>query len=657
MHKISWKSLFLLFVFLALNPAAAVQTQNTVPPPIENFFKLNSFGGAVLSPDGKNIAILLAGENQRLALAIMDTATNKVSIIAKYSNLDVLRVNWVNSNRLVYSMGDRQLADGQQRMGPGLIAIDKDGKNEREIIERNNSGSGKFRVLSPAYSFNGVVGTKDSNDIFIVQRSGTRKTPSATLMRLNTIDGALSGITTPINTSGFMMDEQGELRIAVRNVEKLTTILYKDPKNDAWRTLIEFDSIKEDGFVPEAIAPDGSLYVTAYNGQNTKSVYQYDLENNRIYPTPLVELDGFDFVGSLVFNKKLKTLIGVRYNTDASSTVWLDNDSNKIQEKINALLPNLVNQITFPKEGGDIVQVASFSDVNPGMDFIYNTSSGKLSALGMSRPDINRSQMSSKNFVRIKARDGLEIPTYITLPKNSAGKNLPLIVMVHGGPYVRGGSWNWNPQTQLLASRGYAVIEPDFRGSDGYGKKLFQAGWKQWGLKMQDDLDDVRQWAIDQGYADANRVCIAGASYGGYATLMGLIRNPELYRCGISWVGVSDINLLYDVSWSDNTEQWAKHGMPFLIGDQEKDAAQLKATSPLEQAARLKSPLMLAYGAADNRVPLVHGTKFYNAIKGNNKDVEWIVYDDEGHGWRRLDNNIDFWSRAEKFLDKHIGKK
>ncbi|MFZ6798899.1 alpha/beta hydrolase family protein [Undibacterium sp. Di24W] len=653
MNKISWKGL-LLAVFLCVSPI--VVAQNSALPPIENFFKLDKFGASSLSPDGKNIALLMAGPDQRLALAIMDTASNKLQVIAKYSNLDITSATWVNNQRLVYSMGDRQIAAGQQRTGPGLIAIDKDGKNDREIIERTSSGSAKFRVLTSAYGFVSAVGTPGSNDIFVIQRSGTRKVPSATLMRVNTIDGVATGITTPINTSNFMMDNQGEVRIAIRTIEKMTTVLYKDPKNETWRTLIEYDNIKEDGFAPEAIGPDGSVYVTTFNGKDTKSVYKYDLENNRIIPTPLVELEGFDFNGTLIFDKKSNKLIGISYLTDANGVLWLDDKIKKVQEKIDGMIPNMTNLISFPREGGDILKITSFSDTNPGMSFLYNIESEKLSALSMSRTEIDRRQMSNKSFVRIKARDGLEIPTYITLPKNSTGKNLPLIVMVHGGPYVRGGSWGWNPQTQLLASRGYAVIEPDFRGSEGYGKKLFQAGWKQWGLKMQDDLDDARQWAIDQGYADPKRVCIAGASYGGYATLMGLIRNPDLYRCGISWVGVSDINLLYDVSWSDNSEQWQKYGMPFLIGDQEKDAAQLKATSPLEQAARLKNPLILAYGAADVRVPLVHGTKFYDAIKDHNKDVEWIVYKDEAHGWRRLDNNIDFWGKVEKFLDKHIGK-
>jgi dipeptidyl aminopeptidase/acylaminoacyl peptidase len=265
--------------------------------------------------------------------------------------------------------------------------------------------------------------------------------------------------------------------------------------------------------------------------------------------------------------------------------------------------------------------------------------------------------MSYKDFVRIKVRDGMEIPAYITLPKNSSGKNLPMVVMVHGGPYVRGGHWEWNRETQFLASRGYAVLEPDFRGSTGYGTKLFRAGWKQWGLAMQDDVTDATKWAIAQGYADPQRICIAGASYGGYATLMGLIKEPDLYRCGISWVGVTDINYLFDVTWSDTSgSAWTRYGMPLMIGDQTKDAEQLKATSPVTQAHRLTKPLILAYGAADRRVPLVHGEQFKKAAPKDAK-IEWITYPNEGHGWRTLKNNVDFWTRAEKFLNENTAVK
>jgi dipeptidyl aminopeptidase/acylaminoacyl peptidase len=230
-------------------------------------------------------------------------------------------------------------------------------------------------------------------------------------------------------------------------------------------------------------------------------------------------------------------------------------------------------------------------------------------------------------------------------------------VYVHGGPYLRGAKWEWNNEVQFLASRGYAVLQPEFRGSTGFGIKHFQAGWKQWGLAMQDDVADGAKWAIAQGIADPKRVCIAGASYGGYATLMGLINDSSLYRCGFQWVGVSDINLMYSAYWSDVSGEFKRHGMPKLIGDREKDAAQLKATSPLEQAARLKQPLLMAYGGFDVRVPIEHGTRLRDALRTAGNNVEWIEYRDEGHGWRKSATDVDFWGRVEKFLAENIGRK
>jgi dipeptidyl aminopeptidase/acylaminoacyl peptidase len=229
-------------------------------------------------------------------------------------------------------------------------------------------------------------------------------------------------------------------------------------------------------------------------------------------------------------------------------------------------------------------------------------------------------------------------------------------VLVHGGPWARGGRGGWEPQAQFLASRGYAVLEPEFRGSSGFGLKHLRAGFKQWGLKMQDDVADGAKWAIAQGIADPQRICIAGASYGGYAALMGLIKDADIFKCGISWAGVTDINLMYSVQWSDIDDVSKRYSMPIMIGDQDQDAAQLKATSPLENAARLKQPLLLAYGGSDRRVPLVHGTKFRDAVKQTNPDVEWVEYPEEGHGWTLLATSVDFWNRVEKFLNKNIGR-
>jgi dipeptidyl aminopeptidase/acylaminoacyl peptidase len=245
------------------------------------------------------------------------------------------------------------------------------------------------------------------------------------------------------------------------------------------------------------------------------------------------------------------------------------------------------------------------------------------------------------------------------LPHGSNRKNLPLVVLVHGGPYVRGGEWGWRPDAQFLASRGYAVLEPEYRGSTGFGARHFRAGWKQWGLKMQDDIADGAKWAVAEGIVDPQRICIAGASYGGYATLMGLLNDPGLFKCGIDWVGVTDIGLLYSGHWSfrsDLSDEYKQYGMPELVGDVVKDAEQFRATSPLLQAARIRQPLLLAYGGSDARVPLYHGRKFYDAVKATNPNVEMVVYEEEGHGWALPKNRIDFWTRVEKFLDRNIGK-
>jgi dipeptidyl aminopeptidase/acylaminoacyl peptidase len=223
---------------------------------------------------------------------------------------------------------------------------------------------------------------------------------------------------------------------------------------------------------------------------------------------------------------------------------------------------------------------------------------------------------------------------------------------------VRGAEWSWSADEQFLASRGYAVLAPEFRGSRGFGRAHFRAGWKQWGLAMQDDIADGARWAVAQGIADPKRICIMGASYGGYAALMGLVRDPGLYRCAVNYVGVTDIDLLYTGHWSadsDISETTRRYGMPLLVGDPVKHAAQLQATSPLRQAARITQPLLLAYGGVDRRVPIYHGRKFYEAVRQTNKDVEWVVYPDEAHGWSLVETRLDFWGRVEKFLKRHIG--
>ena len=199
------------------------------------------------------------------------------------------------------------------------------------------------------------------------------------------------------------------------------------------------------------------------------------------------------------------------------------------------------------------------------------------------------------------------------------------------------------------------MLQPEYRGSTGFGKRLFKGGWKTWGLAMQDDLSDGVSWAVAQGLVDPGRVCIYGASYGGYAVMMGLAKDPEEYRCGVNYAGVTDINLMYDVTWSDTADtDWQKYSMPTMIGDPDKDAAQLKATSPIRQASHINKPVLMAYGGLDVRVPIVHGEQMRDALKANGTPVEWVVYSEEAHGWTKEVNQVDFYTRVDKFLARYL---
>jgi dipeptidyl aminopeptidase/acylaminoacyl peptidase len=272
------------------------------------------------------------------------------------------------------------------------------------------------------------------------------------------------------------------------------------------------------------------------------------------------------------------------------------------QARIDARLPGMINLIDQAECGCSRWSVVtSFSDRQPPLYFLHDQETDALDLIGRSQPRIDARRMASRELQRFAARDGLGIPVYLTRP---AGQGpWPAVVLVHGGPFLRGSTLAWQGEAQFLASRGYLVIEPEFRGSTGYGARLQRAGWKQWGLKMQDDIADAARWAIGQRLADPARICISGGSYGGYATLMGLIRDADLFRCGVALAAVTDIGLVYTLD-DELSDLWREHGMPLLIGDRQSDAEQLAATSPLKLAAQLKRPLLMAHGGKDRRVPV-----------------------------------------------------
>jgi len=642
---------------LAAAPAAIAAA---APPSAEAFFENPAFSGAIISPDGKYLAAKIGAKDKRNMLAVVDLSTQKTQIVAHFSDTDIGNVQWVNGQRLAFDTQDHQVAQGERDYAPGLYAVDRDGARFKQLASRMGNGlkiSSAQHVMLPWHTFlRHQPGPQDSDWIYVDDRSDD----NVSLVRVNTVTGRTQSVERPGDVKGWLLDQEGRPRLAYAVDKAEASIMLRDNETAPWRTIAKFKPLAagSDAIWSEAFGAGDTLYVQASKGSDKMSIYRLDLASGKMDDKPLIKLDGYDFGGSLVIRDG--KLAGVHYLRDSEGTLWFEPSLQALQADIDKLLPQTVNVLELPADlKAQNVLVRAFSDIRPASFYIYDRSAKTLNKVGDTYPAIAPERMGMQEQVQIKARDGLQVPAMLTLPPQKEAKKLPMVVLVHGGPYVRGTSWGWKPEVQFLASRGYAVLEPEFRGSTGYGKHHFTAGWKQWGLKMQDDIADATKWAVAQGYADPQRICIAGASYGGYATLMGLVKDPDLYRCGVEWVGVTDIKLLFTGHWmyrddtSDNARQYA---MPDLIGDPEKDAEQFKATSPLEQASRITRPLLMAYGGADVRVPLVHGLKLLDAVQRTNKQVEWIEYRQEGHGWYLPANRIDFWTRVDAFLQRNIGK-
>ena len=482
-------------------------------------------------------------------------------------------------------------------------------------------------------------------------------------LRLDVTTGRTRNLTLarPEHVREWLFDPKGEPRVIVTTFEGVTGIHWRAPGQEGWTRIATGSSLQQ-RFLPRFADAAGRLFVTANVGRGSMAALKlFDFAAGAPEPQPIVTTPGFDFSGGLVFDAVSDTVWGVRVVTDAETTVWFDPRMQELQRIADARFPGRINTLSCSQcKDPQLLLVFSHSDQDPGRFWLYRPATNAWTALGAVRNDIVPARMAPLDFMRAKARDGLDLPIWVTTPRKDApglrdGKRAA-VVLVHGGPWMRGGHWGWDGDAQFLASRGYVVIEPEFRGSTGYGAVHFRAGWKKWEGAMQDDVADALNAVAAKGLVDPKRVCIAGASYGGYATLMGMIRYPELYRCGVAWVAVTDPRLLFENSWeNDSSEEARNYSMPAMVGHPQQDAAMLKAAAPVERAAEIRGPLLLAFGRDDRRVPVRHGTRMREALRAQGKDPEWIVYDGEGHGWFKVENRVDFWTRVERFLDAQIG--
>ncbi len=650
----------------ALWLGAALLTQAALaadPVPLADFFRHPVVASPVMSPSGKHVAAALKGGPEgRMRLVVLDPQDwSKAKLLASFSDADVQSIRWVNDDRLVFTLNDTQASSADQ-WGEGLFAVDREGKEaplrlikrrESFIVERTSR-----HELSSAHRLHSVL-RDGSNDVVVTEFVvDTKNQPSkVALFRLDTVDGRLRVLSggAPEHVMDWALDREGRPRAALSSHDGKARLYWKASVDAPWAEAREYDVYGSDA-PPRLLAWRGDDLLFAVTRASpkadTESLVRLSFGGADGQLRPLVELQGYDFTGELVLGAKGE-LLGVRFLSDEAGTHWFDARLKAIQLQVDTLLPNTSNRIDCGDcERPQIVLVSASSDRQPSLHLLFDVQAGTLKPLASARPWIRAAAMAPRELLHLTARDGLDIPVHVTRSPGQVGA-APMVVLVHGGPWARSTGWAWDATSQFLASRGYVVVEPDFRGSTGFGAKHYQAGWKQWGLAMQDDVADTARWAVAQGFADPKRICIAGASYGGYATLKSLIRDPDLFRCGVEWLGVSDIETMDGSDWFAWRDWWLR-GMPVLVGDPVTDAVQLAATSPLKLASRLTQPLLMAYGGEDRRVPIGQGTRMRDALKSHNPNVEWISYPDEAHGWLLEANRIDFWTRVEGFLDRHL---
>ena len=452
----------------------------------------------------------------------------------------------------------------------------------------------------------------------------------------------------PGNIVGWQTDHAGKVRAAVTSDGLNTTLLYRDDEASEFRPLITTDyrtSVSPSFFTFD----DKKLYALSNRGRDKLSLVVIDPAKpdaeEEVFTPDTVDLDGAGY------SRKRRVLTLAAYQTDKPQFKFFDAQSEALFKTLSAKLSGYEIALQGSNRDENKFIVAAYNDRTPGSRYIYDATTDTLTKLADINPAIPEADMAHVRPISYQSRDGLTIHGYLTLPAGRDPKNLPCIVNPHGGPWARDG-WGYNPETQFLANRGFCVLQMNFRGSTGYGRAFWEASFGQWGLKMQDDITDGVQWLIKEGIADPKRIGIYGASYGGYATLAGVTYTPDLYAAAVDYVGVSNLfTFMKSIPpyWKPMLDK-----MQDMVGHPERDHDRLAATSPALHADKIKTPLFVAQGAKDPRVNKDESDQMVKALKARGIEVEYMVKDNEGHGFHNDENKFEFYEAMEKFLTEHL---
>lgn len=648
-----------LIILASLGMTAVASAQTQPLQSVRDFVSHANYGTVKISPNGEYLAVTV------------DRGDQDVLTVMRTSDLSVLKINqlpdkksvgsffWVSPNRLMFN-AIRKIGGYAQPFNTGeWFAVNADGSQPRPLIFYGTVDATQRGKSVGAERFSLLDTLRDDDDNVLMQVTSPRSSEGVgtEIVRMNVLNGRRISLgRAPRDNCSIALDAAKQPRFAICSSSENEEGEY-DERSELYRrddkgwTLL--NASKSDGkhLSVEHTTRNGTVYAYEDDGKAPAAIGTLDMatgEFKQLFQDPIAE------ISSQIWSTDDTTLIGVITEAGAPSVKLIDEshpDAELYASLAGAFEGQLVNFASFTEDGKKII-VSVYSDSNPGELYLYDRDTGKARFLMTRKPELDKKKMASVKPFSFTSRDGKRIHAFLTIPHGSNGKNLPLIVNPHGGPIGPRDNWAFNPEAQLFASRGYATLQVNYRGSGGYGRAFQNAGHLQWGQGIQNDIIDATKWVIENGYADDDRICIYGGSFGGYSALMAPIRAPGLFKCTFGYVGVYDVDMMFKKGDIPERES----GLRYLRRTHGTDSKSWNENSPARRAAEVKIPVYLAAGARDVRTP-PEQTELMNKalIAAGNPPEGMIIQSGEMHGFYDVDNRVKLYSTMLEFFGRHIG--
>jgi dipeptidyl aminopeptidase/acylaminoacyl peptidase len=611
--------------------SATEPSEHRTPPliPLRDLFRNPERTAYQISPTGEAIAFLRPYEN-RLNVWVQPVKGGEARQVTAVTERDITSYFWKSDQHILF------LQDSGGDENFHLYSANPNGDNIRDLTPLPGA---QVRLVDDLHDH--------PDDIIVALNQRNREIFDA--YRLNVKTGELACIAeNPGNIDHWVTDHKGDIRAATTTDGVNASLLYRDSHEEAWKTVLT--TTFRESFSPQFFTFDNRrLYGVSNLSRDKSAAIELDLQTGREVQL-LAENSQVD-ISALSYSRKRKLLTLATYTDWKTQRIFFDQPTKALYQELEQRLPGYEVVVTSLNDDETIFVVRTFSDRSLGAFYLYDSPSGELTKLADRAPWLPEDQLSEMKPIEYQARDGLTIHGYLTLPQGREPKGLPVVINPHGGPWHRD-SWTFIPEVQFLANRGFAVMQMNFRGSTGYGRKFWEAGFKEWGGKMQDDITDGVHWLIRHGIADPERVAIYGASYGGFAVLEGLVKTPDLYAAGVDYVGVSNLFTFFKTIppyWAPYLEM-----MYEMVGHPEKDKDWFQEHSPALNADKIAKPLLVAQGAKDPRVNINESNQIVEALRKRGVEVVYIVKENEGHGFQNEENRFDFYEAMEKSLNTHL---